>query len=84
MYILSQSFSDGHLNYFHILTTVNSSALNIGMHVSFQLSSFYNCHLEILWVHLSFLFLAGQDFQNNVEQKGDCLHPDLVLKFKAK
>ena len=78
-----KSFVDGNLDYC-ILTIVNSSAVNIGMHVSFQLSSVYNSHLEFLWVHPLFLFLAGQDFQNNVEQKGDCVHPDLVLKFKAK
>ena len=29
---------DGHLGCFHILTTVNSAAVNIGMHVSFQIS----------------------------------------------
>ena len=28
---------DGHLGCFHVLATVNSAAVNIGMHVSFQI-----------------------------------------------
>ena len=28
---------DGHLGFFHVLAIVNSAALNIGLHVSFQI-----------------------------------------------
>ena len=32
----THSFVDGHVGCFHVLTIVNSAAVNIGMHVSFQ------------------------------------------------
>ena len=32
---------DGHLGYFHVLAIVNSAAMNIGMHVFFQISAFF-------------------------------------------
>ena len=31
---------NGHLGYFHVLAIVSSTAMNIGMHVSFQISIF--------------------------------------------
>ena len=31
---------DGHSDYFHIIATVNRMAMNIGVHVSFQISAF--------------------------------------------
>ena len=34
---LSQLSVDGHLDGFHVLTIVNSAAMNIGVHVSFQM-----------------------------------------------
>ena len=30
----------GHLGYFHVLATVSSAAMNIGVHVSFQIMVF--------------------------------------------
>ena len=35
-----QSSVDGHLGCFHVLTTVNSTAVNTGVHVSFQITVF--------------------------------------------
>ena len=34
---LIHSSADGHLGYFHVLTTINSAAMNIGVHVSLSL-----------------------------------------------
>ena len=34
---LSQSSVDGHLDYFHVLATVDDAALNIEVHESFQI-----------------------------------------------
>ena len=36
-YGLIHDFVDGHLGYFHVLAIVNSSAVYIGVHVSFDL-----------------------------------------------
>ena len=43
MYDISfiHSSIDGHLDCFHVLSIVNSAAVNIGMHVSFQIMIFF-------------------------------------------
>ena len=37
---LDQSFVSGHLGYFRVLAIINSAAVNIGVHVSFQVIMF--------------------------------------------
>ena len=37
---LIHSSADGHLGYFHVLATVNSAVMNIGVHVSFKIVVF--------------------------------------------
>ena len=40
MCLLIHSSVDGHLGYFHVLATVNSAVMNIGVHVSFKIVVF--------------------------------------------
>ena len=59
--LLSQSYVDGHLGCFHILTIITSAAINIGVHVSFQIRIFVfsTCMLwsVIVRPYDSFIFL---------------------------
>ena len=51
---------DGHLGYFHVLSVVNSDAMNIGMSVTFQivLLSGYMPRSGIAYGHMAALFLV--------------------------
>ena len=44
---LFYSSVDGHLECFHILAVVNNAAVNIGMHVSFELGFIFVCFVYI-------------------------------------
>ena len=48
---LYPSSVDGHLGCFHVLTIVNSAAMNIRVHIASQVKSFYLLFL-IVFVHL--------------------------------
>ena len=55
------SSGDGHLDYFQVLAIVNSAAVNIGMHVSFQIMIFSWCMprngIAVTYGNSSFSFL---------------------------
>ena len=54
---LSQLYVDGHLGCFHILAIVNSAAINIGMHASFQIRIFvFSTHM--LWIVCSRVYAS--------------------------
>ena len=46
-HLLNQSSVDGHLGCFHILAIENNDAVNIGMHVSFELGFIFVCFVYI-------------------------------------
>ena len=47
------SSADGHLSCFHVLTTVNSAAMNIAVHVSFSMMHFSGC-MHSNWIAWSY------------------------------
>ena len=60
---LYHSSVDGHLGRFHVLATVNSAAMNIGVHVSFQAVFFSGyvprCGIVVSYGTSNFSFLSG-------------------------
>ena len=57
--IIIHSSVDGHPGFFHVLATVNSAAMNTGVHVSFSIMDFSRCMPSIsgLLGHMVDLFL---------------------------
>ena len=51
---------DRHLGYFHVLSIVNSGAVNIGMHVSFWIMIFLSFWIFSLEKKVNLIFLVAQ------------------------
>ena len=54
--IFIYSSVDGHLDYFHVLANVNNAAMNIRVHISFQIKSFLQIYAQGLLDHMATLF----------------------------
>ena len=54
--IFIYSSVDGRLGYFHVLASVNNAAMNIRVHISFQIKSFLQIYAQGLLDHMATLF----------------------------
>ena len=55
-HIFIYSSVDGHLGYFHVLASVNNAAMNIRLHLSFQIKGFLHIYAQGLLDHMTTLF----------------------------
>ena len=49
---------DGHLGCFHVLAVVNYATVNIGVHVSFQITVFSRCMPRRTWMNFEDIILC--------------------------